>query len=176
MVSAVRVLTFSFVASTSRCPGPGRHPPPAPRGLVPAPAPPPEGPVFLSRAHGVGDGAPGAGRRVVRGVSEGLLFVTSPSIRPRLTVLFSVFVFIPIQGPRTDTVLWWPCRPLSTCRPDAHREVVRTSPAWAAAGQDPNADAQAPGQPWPAANCRLRTSMPPQLHCGGAGRVATHQD
>lgn len=86
------------------------------------------------------------------------------------------FRFYTNSGPSNGHSALVAVQTLSTPRPDAHREVVRTSPAWAAAGQDPNADAQAPGQPWPAADCRLRTSMPPQLHCGGAGRVATHQD
>lgn len=75
-----------------------------------------------------------------------------------------------------DTVPWWPWSPLSTRRPGARQEVVRTSPPWATAGQDPNADARMPGQHWSAVVWGLLTSMPPQLHCGGAGDVTTHED
>lgn len=155
---------------------------PVPRAWAAPPPPPPEAssqhqprlpraPCARSWGRSPGSWAKGRPRRF-----RGFTFrhLTIDASAPYGSVF--CFRFYTNSGPLNGHSALVAVQTLSTRRPDAHREVVRTSPARAAAGQDPNANARAPGQPWPAAVCRLRTSMPPQLHCGGAGRVATHQD
>lgn len=129
------------MASTCRGPRPGRRPPRPRPGTSPVFR---GSPVFVSHAHG----APGAGRRVVRGVLERLLSVTSPAMRPRLTLLFPVFCFCTNPGPSNGHSALLAVQTLvhpSSNRTPRSRENIATAGHRGSGPQRGRADS--PGQP-----------------------------